>query len=67
LGRFDIAYATSDMSRFNVLTKEGHLKAYPDNSLLSVEDHSNWMEFYPDDGEEILKDIPPEKEPKGSG
>jgi hypothetical protein len=26
-----------------------------------VEDHSNWMEFYPDSGEEIPKDLPPEK------
>jgi hypothetical protein len=29
-----------------------------------VEDHSNWMEFYPDAGEEIPKDLPPEKAPK---
>jgi hypothetical protein len=27
LGRFDIAYATSAMSRFNMLPSEGHLKA----------------------------------------
>jgi hypothetical protein len=27
LGRFDIAYATSDMSRFNMLPREGYLKA----------------------------------------
>jgi hypothetical protein len=27
LGRFDAAYATSAMSRFNVLPREGHLKA----------------------------------------
>jgi hypothetical protein len=27
LGRFDIAYATSAMSRFNMITREGHLKA----------------------------------------
>jgi hypothetical protein len=27
LGRFDIAYATSTMSRFNILPREGHLKA----------------------------------------
>jgi hypothetical protein len=27
LGRFDIAYATSAMSRFNILPREGHLKA----------------------------------------
>jgi hypothetical protein len=27
LGRFDIAYATSAMSRFNVSPREGHMKA----------------------------------------
>jgi hypothetical protein len=27
LGRFDIAYCTSAMSRFNMLPREGHLKA----------------------------------------
>ena len=27
LGRFDIAYATSAMSRFNMSPREGHLKA----------------------------------------
>jgi hypothetical protein len=27
LGRFDIAYATSAMSRFNLSPREGHLKA----------------------------------------
>jgi hypothetical protein len=65
LGRFDIAYATSAISRFNMLPREGHLKAvkrilsylktfpkvpkgrvmidtsYPDNSMYTVEDHSN--------------------------
>jgi hypothetical protein len=82
LGRFDIAYATSDMSRFNMLPREGHLKAvkkilsylktfpkgrviidtlYPDHSVYPVEDHSNWMEFYPEASEEIPKDLPPEK------
>jgi hypothetical protein len=66
---FDIAYATSAMSRFNKLPREGHLKAvkrilsylktfpkgrviidtsYPDYSVYPVEDHSTWMEFYPD-------------------
>jgi hypothetical protein len=28
LGRFDIAYATSAMSRFHMLPREGHLKAF---------------------------------------
>jgi hypothetical protein len=27
LGRFDIAYATSAMNRFNMLPREGHVKA----------------------------------------
>jgi hypothetical protein len=40
--------------------------SYPDHSMYSVEDHSNWLEFYPDAGEEIPKDLPPEKEPKVS-
>jgi hypothetical protein len=38
--------------------------SYPDHSMYLVEDHSNWMEFYPDAGEEIPKDLPPEKGPK---
>jgi hypothetical protein len=84
LGRFDIAYATSDMSRFNMLPREGHLKVvkrilsylktfpkgrliidttYPDHSIFPVEDHYNWMEFYPDAEEEIPNDLPA---PKGS-
>jgi hypothetical protein len=29
--------------------------------MYPVEDHSNWVEFYPDTGEEIPKDLPPEK------
>jgi hypothetical protein len=29
-----------------------------------VEDHSNWMEFYPNSGEEIPKELPPEKGPR---
>jgi hypothetical protein len=73
------------MSRFNMLPREGHLKAvkrilsylktfpkgkviidtlYPENYVYPVEDHSNWMEFYPDAGEEIPKDLPPEKGPR---
>jgi hypothetical protein len=84
LARFDIAYATSAMSRFNMLPREGHLKAvkrilsylktfpkgwviidtsYPDHSVYPVEDHSNWMEFYPDASEVIPKDLHPEKGP----
>jgi hypothetical protein len=85
LGRFDIEYATSAMSRFNMLPREEHLKAvkrilsylktfqkgrviidssYSDHSMFPVEDHSNWMEFYPGANEEILKDLPPEKRPR---
>jgi hypothetical protein len=29
-----------------------------------VEDHSNWMQLYPNAGEEIPKDLPPEKGPR---
>jgi hypothetical protein len=64
LGRFDISYATSVMSRFNMLPREGHLTSYPDHSKYPVEDHSNWVEFYPDSGEEIPKGLPPEKVPR---
>jgi hypothetical protein len=84
IGRFDIAYDTSALIRFNILPREGHLKAvkwilsylktfpkgrviidtsYPDHSFYPVENHANWMEFYPDDGEEITNDLPPEKGP----
>jgi hypothetical protein len=38
--------------------------SYPDHSVCPVEDHSNWMEFYPDASEEIPKDFPPEKGPR---
>jgi hypothetical protein len=83
LGRFDIAYATSAMSRFDMLPREGHLKAvkrilsnlktflkgrviidtsYPEHSVYPVEDHSYWLEFYPDANEEIPMDLSPEKD-----
>jgi hypothetical protein len=32
--------------------------------VYAVEYHSNWMEFYPDSGEEIPKDLNPEKGPR---
>jgi hypothetical protein len=38
--------------------------SYPDHSIYPVEDHSNRVEFYPDSGEEISKDLPPEKGPR---
>jgi hypothetical protein len=38
--------------------------SYPDHFVYPVEDHSNWMEFYPDASEEIPKDLLPEKEPR---
>jgi hypothetical protein len=38
--------------------------SYPDHSVYSVEDHSNWMEFYPDAGEVIPKNLPPENGPR---
>jgi hypothetical protein len=38
--------------------------SYPNHSVHPVEDHSNWVEFYPDAGEEIPKDLPAKKGPK---
>jgi hypothetical protein len=38
--------------------------SYPEHSVYPIEDHSNWMEFYPDASEEIPKDLPPEKGPR---
>jgi hypothetical protein len=35
LGRFDIAYATSAMSRFNILPREGHLKQLRESCPIS--------------------------------
>jgi hypothetical protein len=32
--------------------------------MYPVEDHSNWVEFYPDASEEIPKDLLPEKGPR---
>jgi hypothetical protein len=32
--------------------------------MYPVEDHSYWIEFYPDAGEEIPKDLPAEKGPR---
>jgi hypothetical protein len=36
----------------------------PDHSMYTVEDHSNWIGFNPDAGEETPKDLPPEKGPR---
>jgi hypothetical protein len=38
--------------------------SYPEHSIYSAEDHSNWMEFYSDASEEIPKYFPPEKGPR---
>jgi hypothetical protein len=38
--------------------------SYPDHSVYPVEDHSNWMEFYPDASEVIPNDLPPKKGPR---
>jgi hypothetical protein len=38
--------------------------SYPYHSVYSVEDYSNWMEFYSDASEEIPKDLPPKKGPR---
>jgi hypothetical protein len=40
--------------------------SYPYNSVYPIEDHSNWMDFYPDDREEIPKNLVPKKD-QGSG
>ena len=55
LGRFDIAFATSAMKRFKMMSREGHLKAakrildylktiadtaYPDHSISYAKEHS---------------------------
>jgi hypothetical protein len=38
--------------------------SYLNHSMYPVKDHSNWMELYPDSGEEIPKDFPPQKGPR---
>jgi hypothetical protein len=38
--------------------------SYPDHCVYPIEDHSNWMGFYPDASEEIPKDLPSEKGPR---
>jgi hypothetical protein len=32
--------------------------------MYTIEDHSNWMEFYPDAGEQIPRDLSHEKGPR---
>jgi hypothetical protein len=34
------------------------------NSIYTVEYHSNWVESYPDAGEEIPKDLLPKRKPR---
>jgi hypothetical protein len=49
------------------LLRKGRLiidTAYPDHSIYPVEDHTNWMEFYPDTEKEIPNDLPASKGPK---
>jgi hypothetical protein len=71
LGRFDITYATSAMSRFNMSPREGQLKAvkrilaylktFPKGRLIvdtSYPDHS----VYPDEGHPNWKDFYPDAE-----
>jgi hypothetical protein len=38
--------------------------SYPDHSVYTVEKRSNRIEFYPDAGEEIPEDLPPENGPR---
>jgi hypothetical protein len=71
LGRFDIAYDTSAMSRHLKVVKRylAYLKTfpkgrviidtlYPNHSESPVEDHSNCKDFYPDAEEEMPNNLP---------
>jgi hypothetical protein len=59
LGRFDIAYATSVMSRFNMAPREGHLKAvkrilaymktFPKGRVIIDTSYPNHSEYLVDD------------------
>jgi Reverse transcriptase (RNA-dependent DNA polymerase) len=59
LGRFDIAYATSAMSRFNMAPREGHLKAvkrilaylktFPKGTVIIDTSYPNHSEYLVDD------------------
>jgi hypothetical protein len=59
LGRFDIAYATSSMSRFNMALREGHLKAvkrilaylktFPKGRVIIDTSYPNHSEYLVDD------------------
>jgi hypothetical protein len=40
--------------------------SYPDHTGYPVEDHSNWVQLYPDASKEIPKDLSPEKGPRVS-
>jgi hypothetical protein len=74
LGRFDIALpreghlntAKRALAYLRAFPKERVIvdTTYPDHSAYPVEDHTNWMEFYPDAEEEIPKDLPTSKGPK---
>jgi hypothetical protein len=77
LGRFDIEYAMLPGEGHLKAVKRilSYLKtfpkgraiidtSYPDHSVYPVEDHSNWLEFYPDASDKIPKDLPPEKGPR---
>jgi hypothetical protein len=54
------------MSYLNTFPKERVIidTSYPDHSIYPVEFHLNCMKLYPDAGEDIPKNIPPEKGPR---
>jgi hypothetical protein len=79
LDRFDIVYATSAISRFNMLPREGHLKAVKklrESCPISRHFQRGELSLTPHTltilctllkiitGEEIPKDLPPEKGPR---
>jgi hypothetical protein len=51
------------LSYFKTFPKERVIidTSYPDHSVYPLEEHSNRVEFYPDAGKEISKDLSPEK------
>jgi hypothetical protein len=61
LGRFDIAYATSAMSRFNMAPREGHLKAFK-RILPYMKTFSKMRVIidtsYPNHSEYLMDDLP---------
>jgi hypothetical protein len=49
----DLQVVTRRLSYLNTFPKDRAIidTSYPDHSMYPIEDHSNWIEFYPDAGE----------------